>query len=260
MEARKVEAANGWLWIKQGYALFRQSAVLWVVLVMIGMAGLVVLASVPVVGDPLATLLFPVLLGGLMMGCRAQESGEELELAHLFAGFRKNAQQLVALGGINLVSQLLILGVMGLTGGATLVSIMMSSQPETDPAAVTAAVAGAGVALLIGATLFCVLLLAMEFAPMLVIFGGLQPVAALKASLRACLRNVGALSIYGIAIILLGLVASMPMMLGWLILLPVMVTSMYASYRDLFPPVKEPEEAPRAVEGEVLPPDDQAHF
>jgi len=259
MEARKVEAANGWLWIKQGYALFRQSAVLWVVLVMIGMAGLIMLASIPVLGDPLATLLFPVLLGGLMIGCRAQENGEVLELAHLFSGFRRNTSQLVTLGGINLVSQLLILGIMGLTGGATLVSMMMSAQPQTDPAAVVAAVAGAGIALLIGATLFCVLLLAMQFAPMLVIFNGMQPVAALKASLRACLRNVGALAIYGIAIILFGLVASMPMMLGWVILLPVMLTSMYASYCDLFPAAVA-DEAPLAVEGEALPRDDQAHF
>ncbi|MBI3902272.1 MAG: hypothetical protein HY306_04920 [Nitrosomonadales bacterium] len=257
MEARKVEAANGWEWIKQGYALFKKSPVLWIVLVMIGTAGLIAIASIPVVGDPLATLLFPVILGGLMLGCQALERGEELELMHLFAFFRHNSQPLVTLGGINLVSQLLILGIMGLTGGAALVSIMMSGQPENDPAVLMEAVTGAGLALLIGAVLFCVLLLAMQFAPMLVLFNKMHPIPALKASLRACLRNVGALSIYGIAIILFGLVASMPMMLGWLILLPVMLTSMYAGYRDLFP---MQEEAAPAVEGEVIPRDDQAHF
>ncbi len=29
--------------------------------------------------------------------------------------------------------------------------------------------------------------------------------------------------------------ASLPMMLGWLVLMPVVITSMYATYRDLFP-------------------------
>jgi uncharacterized membrane protein len=254
MEARKVNAANGWLWIKQGYWLFKKSPVLWVVLVVIGTAGLVAIASVPVVGDPLATLLFPVLLGGLMLGCRALEHGEELELAHLFAGFRQNTQQLVTLGGINLVSQLLIFGAMMLTGGATLVSILMSGKPVDDTEVFFQAAAGAGIALLIGATLFCVLLLAMQFAPTLVIFGKMQPIPALKASLRACLRNVAPLSLYGVLIILFGVVASMPMLLGLLILLPVMVASMYASYRDLFP---TPEEAAAATGGEVVTPDDK---
>lgn len=253
MEARRVDAANGWIWIKQGFALFRQNPVLWVVLVMIGMTGLILVASVPVLGDPLATLLFPVLLAGLMVGCRAQEKGEVLELAHLFTGFRQNTTQLVTLGGINLVSQLLILGLMTITGGAALVSLMMNTQPAADPSAVAATLAGGGFALFLGGGLFALLLLAMQYAPMLVMFNGMAPIPALKASLKACLSNVGALAIFGIAIILFGFVASMPMMLGWLILLPVMVTSIYASYCDLFPVENT---SSTAQEVEVLPPED----
>lgn len=255
MEARKVAAANGWIWLKQGYALFKKSPVLWVVLVLIGAAGLIAIASIPVIGDPLATLLFPVLLGGLMLGCRALEQGEELELAHLFAGFHHNTQQLITLGGINLVSQLLILGVMKFTGAAALVDIIMSGKQVEDPAVIIRAAAEAGSALPLGALFFCVLLLAMQFAPMLAVLGKMQPIPALKTSLQACMRNVGALSLYGVLFILFGLAASMPMMLGWLILLPVMVTSMYAGYRDLFP---MKEELQREVEGQVVERDDQA--
>ena len=80
MEARKVAASNGWLWIKQGYWLLKKSPVLWVVLTVIGVAGLLSVALIPVVGDPLATLLFPILMGGYMLGCRALENNEELEL------------------------------------------------------------------------------------------------------------------------------------------------------------------------------------
>ena len=235
MEARKVNIANGWLWIKQGYWLFKKSPVLWVVLLAIALVSMIGIAAIPVVGDPLATLLFPSLLAGLMLGCRALEQEEELELAHLFAGFQHNTQQLIALGGLNLVCQLLIFGVMMLMGGATLVGILMSGHQVDDPTVLMEAVAGAGIALLIGITLFFVLLMAMQFAPMLVIFDRLSPLAAMRTSLRACLRNVLPLTMYGAMLLPFAILASVPMMLGWLILLPVLITSMYATYRDLFP-------------------------
>ena len=134
MEARKVAAANGWLWIKQGFWLFKKSPVLWVVLTAIGVAGMLAVAQIPVVGDPLATLLFPVLLAGYMIGCRELEQEQELELAHLFAGFQEKTQQLISLGGLNLVCQFLIFGVMVLTGGSTVVAILMSGNQANDPA------------------------------------------------------------------------------------------------------------------------------
>ena len=256
MEARKVPPANAWLWIKQSYWLFKKSPVLWVVLVAIAVTGVLGMAAIPVVGAPLVTLLAPLLLAGFMSGCRALEQGEELELAHLFAGFQNNTQQLVTLGGINLVCQFLILGVMMLTGGAALVGILMESHHVEDPAVLAQAIAGAGIALLLGITLFFVLQMATQFAPMLVIFNKLPPITALKTSLRACLRNMLPLTMYGAMLLPFAILASMPLMLGWLILLPVLLASMYAAYRDLFPTEVVP---PAVIEGEVTGRDDQTN-
>ena len=256
MEARKVNAINGWQWIKQGYWLFRKNPLLWMALTAIGVIGMLGIAIIPVVGDPLATLLFPVLLAGYMFGCHALAQGEELELSHLFAGFRQHAQQLVTLGGINLVGQLLILGVMMLTGGATLVGILMDGKPVNDPAILMQAMAGAGFALLLGITLFSILMMAMQFAPMLVIFGKMQPVPAMKISLRAFFRNVIPLTVYGVMLLPFVILATLPMMLGWPVLLPIVIASLYATYRDLFP--MQPE-ASAATGGEAAAPDDQVH-
>lgn len=256
MQARKVNIANGWLWIRQGYWLFKKSPVLMVVLTVISVIGLIGIAVIPAVGDLLATLLFPVLFAGFMLGCRALENGEELELAHLFAGLQNNATQLVTLGGINLAGQLLILGVMKMTGGETLVDILMSGQHPEDPAVLTQAIAGAGMALLLGMVLFTVLLMAMQFAPMLVVFDKMSPIPALKASFNACLRNIVPLTIYTLMLLPFAILASLPMMLGWLILLPVMIASIYAAYRDLFP-IATATTATGA--GEVIERDDQAH-
>jgi hypothetical protein len=256
MEARKVESGHGWMWIKHGFELFRKSPVLWVVLVIIAALALITIASIPVVGDPLATLLMPVVLAGFMLGCHALQQGEELELVHLFAGFRQHTQQLVTLGGINLVSQLLILGVMMLTGGASLVSVLMNGNPN-DQTAVMQAAAGAGLAVIVGMTLYCVLVMAMQFAPALVLFNNAAPIEALKSSLRACLLNILPLSVYGAIMLIFAFAASLPMMLGWVVLLPLIVASTYTAYQDLFPKVKERSEI---IEGEVVARDDQTHF
>lgn len=249
MEPKSLNVGSGWLWIRQGLYLFKKSPILWVVLTFMGITSLIAISSIPTVGDPLATLLFPVLFGGLLLGCRAQEDDEELELSHLFGGFHNRTQQLVALGGLNLLGQLAIFGVMMLTGGSALVNILMSGTPVDDPAVFAQALAGATLSVTIGLILFTLLLMATQYAPMLVLFDKVAPIAALKLSIRACVNNLVPLSVYGIMMLLFALAASLPMMLGWLILLPIMITSIYASYRGIFPK----EELPAATESTEAP-------
>lgn len=239
MEPQRLAAVQGWQWIKQGYALFMKAPLLWVVLLLICFIAAVGLSAVPVVGEPLASLLLPAVLVGLMAGCRALEHGDELELAHLFSGFQQRTTQLVTLGGIALVGQFLIFGVMIMVGGATLVSILMSGQPVEDPEIIKQAISGAGFAVLLGLMLFSALVMAMQFAPMLVFFDNIAPVAAMKLSLRAFLYNIGPMTMYGTTFIFLAILATIPMMLGWLVLMPIMFTSVYAAYSGIFPAPKE---------------------
>ena len=258
MEPQRLVSRQGWEWIKQGYRLFMKAPLLWIVLLSICVIAAVGISSVPVVGEPLVSLLMPAILVGLMAGCRALEQDEELELAHLFSGFRQHTSQLVTLGGISLVSQYLILGLMMAVGGATLVNVLMSSQPDTDPNVLIQSLAGAGFAVLLGIVLFSLLMMAMQFAPMLVYFRNVPPLQAMRLSLRAFLHNVGPMLVYGLTFMLLAILATLPMMLGWLILLPLVFTSFYASYSDIFPPVNEVASTP--LEGDVISHDDQGHF
>ncbi|MFA6013617.1 MAG: BPSS1780 family membrane protein [Gallionellaceae bacterium] len=258
MRAQILPASTGWLWIKQGIYLFKKSPVLWVVLSIIGIVGLIGIASIPVIGDPLATLLFPSLFSGLLLGCKALENDEELELAHLFAGFQHNTQQLVTLGGLNLVGQLLIFGIMMLAGGAALVGILMSSTPVEDPSLIAQAMSGAGFAILLGMILFTLLLMSTQFAPMLVTFDKISPFQALKISLRSCWKNLAPLSVYGAIMMLFALLASLPMMLGWLVLLPIMITSIYAAYRGMFPTPEVLTGAPTEIKEDIFTPDKDA--
>lgn len=249
MEPQHLQAGQGWQWIKRGYALFMRAPLLWVVLLVICFAAAALLSAIPVAGEALTSLLLPVVLAGIMTGCRAVEKDDELELAHLFSGFHKHTSRLVTLGGISLVGQLLIFGVMALAGGASLVGILMSGQPPQDPQVIADAMAGAGFAVLLGLVLFSILMMAMQFAPMLVYFNNVAPVEALKLSLRGFLANIGPMLLYGITLVILAVLASIPMMLGWLVLMPIIFTSLYASYRSIFPFAEEPAPGAPAAPG-----------
>lgn len=258
MEFNKVPARHAWQWIQTGFALFRKSPLLWVALVMVGVAGTIAFATLPYVGELLATLLFPVLLGGFMLGCRDLEQGEELELPHLLAGFRQHPQSLVTLGGINLVGQMLILAIMSQTGGADLVQMLMEGTQVDDPEVFAKATEGAGLAVTLGFSLFALLLMAGQFAPMLVVFENMRPMAALKTSLFGCLHNWPALLTFSLLMMPIAFIASMPMMLGWLVVMPLMITSSYIAYRDIFQTGAEQQNGATSIEDHPVPPNPDA--
>lgn len=239
MEPRHLQAGQGWQWIKQGYALFMKAPLLWIVLIVICFVAGALLSAVPIAGDILTSLLTPAVVVGLMTGCRALERDDALELAHLFSGFKQRTAQLVSLGGISIVAQLLILGAMMAAGGSALVGILISGQQPQDPQVLIQAMVGGGFAVLLGLVLFSILMMAMQFAPMLVFFHKVAPVEALKLSLRAFLANIGPMLVYGVVMMLSAVLATLPVFLGWLVLLPVVFTSLYACYCDIFPPQPE---------------------
>ena len=119
MNIQSVPAGRGWQWIVAAFSLFKKNPLIWVVLhlilILIG-AGL----SHPA-GDrsPICCyLLTPLLLGGLMSAAKDIESGQDIEIAHLFRGFRQNnTLHLITVGGVYLVGQVVISGVMIMLGG-----------------------------------------------------------------------------------------------------------------------------------------------
>ena len=232
MEPRQVAAGQGWQWIVEGFDLFKKSPIIWVVLFIILFLIAIALHFIPILGPLVLYILLPVFLGGLMVGCKAQQNGEELEIAHLFAGFKKNTNSLIALGGVYLVGQIIILGVMFIFGGTAMINLMKGGQP--DLVAMTAAMSDAMLAVLIGLALYVPLAMALWFAPALAIFNDMQPVPALKSSFNACLKNIVPFLIYGIALFVLAIIASIPLFLGFLVLMPVIFASVYTGYRDIY--------------------------
>lgn len=233
MEARQVEAGQGWQWIAQGFALFRKNPLIWLALLLVYIVIVFALSVVPIVGGLIVALLSPVFAAGFLMGCKALEKDEELELAHLFAGFKTNTSQLVTVGGLYLVGYILIIGLVMMLGGGSLLGMLVLGQ-QPDPALMAGAMGGMMIAMLIGLALLVPLLMAYWFAPALVVFHDVAPVEAMKLSFAACWRNMLAFTIYGLLTFVLAVLAAIPFGLGLFVLVPTLTATLYTSYKDIF--------------------------
>lgn len=236
MEARQVNAGNAWGWIVGGFNLFRQNPVIWIALFFIYLLIGMMLSIIPIVGPIVLNLLAPVFMAGFMLGCRALESGEELEINHLFAGFKRNTPQLITVGGIYLVSVIAVIGIIYVvTGAESMNSLFAASRlGQMQPPLDTNAPAPSLLPLLILLAAMVPLIMAYWFAPALVLFHDMKALPALRLSFFACLRNMMPLLMYGIISTALLVLATIPLGLGLLIMIPTMTASLYVSYKDIF--------------------------
>lgn len=228
---RALAAGRGWDWIGQGWDLFKKQPGVWIGLIVVMVVIYIVLALIPIIGSLATILLGPVFGGGIMLGCRAQDQGGELQLGHLFAGFKDRFGPLVLVGVLYLVATVVIVVVVGLLMGASLFGMMGPGRPESMPA-------GMGItallAVLIMLALMLPVLMAVWFAPALVVFDGKDALEAMKQSFIGCLKNIVPFLVYGLVMLVFGILASIPFALGWLVLGPVLAASIYTGYRDIF--------------------------
>lgn len=231
MGARAVGAGQGWTWIADGFGLFKKAPGIWIALVVILFVILVVLAFIPLLGAVATFLLMPAFLGGLILGCRELQGGGELELRHLFAGFDKaHAGNLIVLGALTIAGWVIVmLPVVAIVGAGAIVAVMRG-----DTAGAAAMGGSVLIAWLVALALSIPIYMALWFAPSLVVLGERAPVAALKESFVGCLKNILPFLVYSIVVAALGIVASIPLGLGWLVLGPVLIASVYTAYQDIF--------------------------
>ena len=260
MEPKRVGASRGWSWIVEGFRIFRRRPLVWLMLntllLFIGSA----LMLVPLIGPLVFALLTPVFMAGLMFGCREMEAGGRVEITHLVLGFKHHGTQLVTVGGVYLAGQVLVAGVMLYVGGDDLRSVargVIQGGAKTLPASTDKL----SFALLVGAALFTPLAMAVWFAPPLVALDGVPAVAAMKASIRACLANLLPLLVYGagltgllvaalltVRVALSVLPASIEFLrgltavAGFMLWVTLTLISVYPSYRDIF--VRGPRDRP----------------
>ncbi|HUQ76635.1 MAG TPA: BPSS1780 family membrane protein [Burkholderiales bacterium] len=231
---RKVPTGNGWTWISAAWSIFRAKAGLWiataVVLSVIYLALFVAYTLFPFVGAILFTLLSPVYAAGLVIMSRAIDRGGDARFNQLFAGFTHRLGALLTVGIVYFIANLVIgVGVFWLLGA----DMSMSAIPA-DPTAALMLTSKVAVAGLIVMALMLPVVMAVWFAPALIALHEMAPIEAMKHSFSGGLKNMLPFLLYGIVLLVASVIASIPALLGWLVLGPVIGASIYTSYRDIY--------------------------
>jgi uncharacterized membrane protein len=229
-----VQRAIGW-WTDAWQLLMKQPAA-WIGMGVLLLVILLVLSFIPVLGSIASLLVLPVFMGGWALASRKAATGERIEVADLFSCFRTHLTPLLVVGAVLLAGGLVI----GVVAGALGLGAMMSGVGMHSGGAGALTVAGGGMfALLVALILSAVLAIAIWFAPALIVLDNVAPLDAMKSSLAACLKNTVTFVVYGVLYMVAAFVASLPLMLGWILLGPIVMLTIYVSYRDIFGPTAE---------------------
>ena len=253
---RIVPARNGWLWLVRGFALFRKSPSMWLLLVLAYWIAMALLSEIPYLGRLVSIVLLPAFSVGFMVMCAALDRGEALRPVHLLFGFHGNTSTLMLLGVLYLLSIGAVLAVASIADGGTLLrSILTGNEPPAE------AIHDGSLpqAMRLAAITAIPVTMAFWFAPMLAAWNRMGAAQALFYSFFAGWRNWRAFLVYSAALGLVGIAFLMLFAAAviatrgevellnvlatvfMLLSLPSVLASVYASYRDIFPENRVPK-------------------
>lgn len=232
-EPAGVPAAHAWRWIKDGFSMVVACPAAWIGAVLIWTVLNMVMSLIPLVNF-LAALVTAVFMGGIMLGAHEQHSGGRFTIGHLFAGFSTRFGPLFLVGVLYMVGMIALVVIMVLLAGGLFAATVGLPVSGTDPPAGLPAAPVILLPALVSVALTIPLLMAYWFAPALVALDDVAVLAAMGMSFRACLRNILPFLLYGLLTLVLLILGAIPLLLGLLIVIPVIVASVYAGYRDIF--------------------------
>lgn len=230
MSFRKVEAGSGVNWLTEGFRIIMANPAAFLVMGLI----LAVVNFIPILGGLVLTICGPALIGGIVYAAREQAEGSKAEIAHLFRAFQEPGKigpmLLLCLpaivGGAVLLICAFVFGIGALIGGG------LSAASSSSTSALVGGLGGGAFVLLLIAMGLMFLIYALQFfAVPRVMLDGVEPFAAMKESLSACLANFGAFLVFAIVLFVSFVVLAIALMLvpilGWLALVTV-ATVVYA--------------------------------
>ena len=247
MPGRRVSAGRGAAWVAEGWRLFRKAPLMWMIGSVLLFLFSIIISIVPFIGSAVVQVLTPVYTAGFSVACRSLETGGDFDMEQLLAGFRERFGPLAIIGLIFLGGMVLILLVFAVAAGFSVIGAFLSGAATTDdwPTVLASSAMSVALGLLLALALWIPLLAAYWFAPTLVMLHNVAPTAAMKASFGACFRNFVPYLVYGVVMLVIGLVAVIPSILipfvGWVVsaaafvvIYILNVTAAYASYREIF--------------------------
>ena len=238
-EGWAVPAGHGAQWWGDAWRLFTGAAGTWLLITVVWLAIMIGLSIIPFLGQIAVSLLHPVFIGGLILGCREQDRGGALKVSHLFAGFSEKLGPLVILALLYIVGWMVVACITFAVGLITLGGSILALLAGGDTMQAGTALLGTMglsvlLVILVGLLFALPLLMAFWFAPALIVLRGDGPWDAMMTSFRACLRNIPPFLIWGLLGLAFAILASIPLGLGFLVLFPVGTATVYTSYKEIF--------------------------
>jgi uncharacterized membrane protein len=231
---RTVSPGRGIEWWSEAWALFVKAAGMWIVLAIILILIMAVLSVIPLLGQIAVAVLLPLFAGSWMLAARKVEQGGALELSDLFTAIHGDkVTPLLILGALLLAFGVAMFLVAGLLGAGAIVGVASGGADRSVGAALAALSAGL-LAFSVMLLIAVVATMALWFAPALVVFRGTAPMDALRISFSTSLKNIVPFLLWGLIYIVASIVASIPFGLGWILLVPLSMLTVYVSYRDVF--------------------------
>jgi len=224
-----VDAGRGWGWIADGFGYFKKNPGGWILTMIVWFLVAIALNFLPIIGFIIFSLTFYVFIAGLMVGCRAQDEGQPLEVGHLFAGFKKNVGKIVLM---TLLVNIFSAVIMGIAMGSAYFGIIMGDEAATQ--SMMNDMTGFWLSFLIAMAIMLPLIMAVWFAPVLIALHDVPLLEALKLSFSGCLKNIVPFLIFGVISLILYVLAFIPLFLGLLVFMPTMFAAMYVAYKDIY--------------------------
>ncbi|SEA85420.1 MAG: BPSS1780 family membrane protein [Candidatus Thiothrix putei] len=227
LKVKTVDPLQSIEWFKQGWRMFMTNPVNWALMGLLFGVIVLVLSMLPFIGALVLNLVMPILTGGMLLAVKNTQAGAAVEITDLFRVFKDEPKR----------NQLLVVGALML--GAGLVAAVLSTLFVGNAIRIDELTGMPSFNLGLSALLFMfvvVIFLGMLFtyAPALVVFEGMSAVDAVKGSLQGAWANVLPFIVFVLLYAALAFVASIPFMLGFVVLIPVMMGAVYAGYKDIF--------------------------
>ncbi len=205
---RIASANEGTLWLKEAARLVKQAPSSWIGI----SAFLMFMLIIPMI-NLIATVLMPVAMGGIMLGCRSQQANQGFKFDHLFEGLKHDARELLILSGcyalallaVNLLTHALLL-LAGIDYQEVIANMAPPTNMTTDQQMFEwiaklqqdGTLLYLALGMLVSLALLIPVLMALWFAPALVVFQKMNALHALLASFKACHYNFKAFLVFGL--------------------------------------------------------------
>lgn len=129
----KISASTGWLWVKEGFALFRKQPAEITTLFLSYMFTMLVIGIIPIVGQILPLILVPAFSMAFLQACVHVELGQRVYPNLLLTGFRSPAfPALLKLGVLYMLATILSLGASTLVDGGLLWKVITGQIDLND--------------------------------------------------------------------------------------------------------------------------------